>query len=75
MAMEWARMAWGAAYVQPGFTIAVVSLFAVGLANQGHGVAIVAGIVDAHGGSVHVEQADGGGAQFTVELAALDTDA
>lgn len=44
MAMEWARMAWGAAYVQPGFTIAVVSLFAVGLANQGHGVAIVAGI-------------------------------
>lgn len=46
-----------------------------GPAGAGLGLAIVAGIVDAHGGSVHVEQADGGGAQFTVELAALDTDA
>jgi len=45
-----------------------------GPAGAGLGLAIVAGIVDAHGGSVQVEQADGGGARFTVELPALETD-
>lgn len=43
-----------------------------GPAGAGLGLAIVAGIVDAHGGTVRVEQADGGGSRFTVELPALE---
>ncbi len=56
MAMEWARMAWGSAYMQPGFTIAIVVLFAVGLASQGHGLAIVAGIAVALLAAVAVDR-------------------
>ena len=29
MAMEWARMAWGSAYMQPGFTIAIVLIASI----------------------------------------------
>ena len=39
-----------------------------GAAGAGLGLAIVAGIVDAHGGSVHARNAPGGGASFVVEL-------
>lgn len=42
-----------------------------GPAGAGLGLAIVAGIVDAHGGRVRAEQADGGGAAFIVELPSL----
>jgi two-component system, OmpR family, sensor kinase len=41
-----------------------------GRAGAGLGLAIVAGIVDAHGGRVHAENAPGGGAAFLVELPA-----
>ena len=41
-----------------------------GKAGAGLGLAIVAGIVDAHHGRVHAENADGGGARFTVLLPA-----
>jgi two-component system OmpR family sensor kinase len=41
-----------------------------GQAGAGLGLAIVAGIVDAHGGSVAAADAPGGGALFTVELPA-----
>lgn len=39
-----------------------------GPAGAGLGLAIVAGIVDAHGGAVRAENAEGGGARFVVEL-------
>jgi two-component system OmpR family sensor kinase len=39
-----------------------------GKAGAGLGLAIVAAIVDAHGGTVQAGNADGGGAQFVVEL-------
>jgi two-component system OmpR family sensor kinase len=39
-----------------------------GRAGAGLGLAIVAAIVDAHGGSVDAANADGGGAMFTVTL-------
>jgi two-component system, OmpR family, sensor kinase len=39
-----------------------------GKAGAGLGLAIVAGIVDAHGGRVHAENAEGGGAAFVVHL-------
>ncbi len=39
-----------------------------GRAGAGLGLAIVAGIVDSHGGCVRAENASGGGARFTVEL-------
>ena len=38
--------------------------------GAGLGLAIVAGIVDAHGGSVHAANAEGGGASFVVTLPA-----
>jgi two-component system, OmpR family, sensor kinase len=41
-----------------------------GRAGAGLGLAIVAGIVAAHGGAVTAENADGGGARFTVRLPA-----
>jgi two-component system OmpR family sensor kinase len=41
-----------------------------GRAGAGLGLAIVAGIVDAHGGSVRAADAPGGGASFTVRLRA-----
>jgi two-component system OmpR family sensor kinase len=41
-----------------------------GRAGAGLGLAIVAAIVDAHGGSVEAADADGGGARFTVRLPA-----
>jgi two-component system OmpR family sensor kinase len=41
-----------------------------GKGGAGLGLAIVAGIVDAHGGSVHAANAPGGGAEFTVRLPA-----
>jgi len=39
-----------------------------GKAGAGLGLAIVAGIVEAHGGNVHATNATGGGASFVVEL-------
>ena len=39
-----------------------------GAAGAGLGLAIVAGIVDAHGGTVRAANAEGGGAEFIVEL-------
>jgi two-component system OmpR family sensor kinase len=39
-----------------------------GRGGAGLGLAIVAGIVDAHGGRVHADNAAGGGASFVVEL-------
>jgi two-component system OmpR family sensor kinase len=42
-----------------------------GRAGAGLGLAIVAAIVDAHGGDVHASDAPGGGAAFVVELPAL----
>jgi two-component system OmpR family sensor kinase len=41
-----------------------------GKAGAGLGLSIVAGIVEAHHGRVHAEDAAGGGARFTVELPA-----
>jgi two-component system, OmpR family, sensor kinase len=41
-----------------------------GRAGAGLGLAIVAGIVDAHGGEAHAADAEGGGAVFTVSLPA-----
>jgi two-component system OmpR family sensor kinase len=41
-----------------------------GKAGAGLGLAIVAGIVAAHGGAVHAENAEGGGARFVVRLPA-----
>jgi two-component system OmpR family sensor kinase len=43
-----------------------------GRAGAGLGLAIVAGIVDAHGGAVAARNAEGGGAAFTVTLPAID---
>jgi two-component system OmpR family sensor kinase len=42
-----------------------------GRAGAGLGLAIVAAIVDAHGGEVRAADAPGGGAEFTVQLPAL----
>ena len=42
-----------------------------GKGGAGLGLAIVAGIVDAHDGRVRAGNADGGGAAFVVELPAL----
>jgi len=42
-----------------------------GKGGAGLGLAIVAGIVDAHRGRVDAHNADGGGAAFVVELPAL----
>jgi two-component system OmpR family sensor kinase len=39
-----------------------------GRAGAGLGLAIVAAIIDAHGGSVHAHNAPGGGASFVIEL-------
>jgi two-component system OmpR family sensor kinase len=41
-----------------------------GAGGAGLGLAIVAGIVDAHGGSVRAQNAAGGGACFVVQLPA-----
>jgi two-component system, OmpR family, sensor kinase len=41
-----------------------------GRGGAGLGLSIAAGIVDAHGGTIHAENADGGGARFTVTLPA-----
>jgi two-component system OmpR family sensor kinase len=41
-----------------------------GRGGAGLGLAIVAGIVEQHGGTVHAANADGGGAEFVVELPA-----
>lgn len=80
MAMEWARMAWGAAFTQPGFTIAIVVLFAVGLANQGHAATIAAGIgvalvaaiaVDRFGGDWRRTWIMGGVAYIAVPCASM----
>jgi len=46
-----------------------------GPAGAGLGLAIVAGIVDAHGGTVHAENAPDGGARFVIELPAFTGDA
>jgi two-component system OmpR family sensor kinase len=42
-----------------------------GKGGAGLGLAIVAGIVEAHGGSVSAENVPGGGASFTVRLPGL----
>ena len=42
--------------------------------GSGLGLAIVREIVDSHGGNVRVEDADGGGARFVIELAAHGPD-
>ncbi len=59
MALEWARMAWGAGYAQPGFTIAIVVLFAVGLAHQGQAGITAAGIGLALVAAIAVDRASG----------------
>ncbi len=41
-----------------------------GRAGAGLGLAIVAAIVQAHGGTVHARNADGGGAAFTARFSA-----
>jgi len=46
-----------------------------GRGGAGLGLAIVAGIVDAHGGRVHAANAPGGGASFVVELPAAHSQA
>ena len=46
-----------------------------GKGGAGLGLAIVAGIVDAHGGSVAARNAEGGGAAFVVRVPALRPDA
>jgi two-component system, OmpR family, sensor kinase len=46
-----------------------------GRGGAGLGLAIVAGIVDAHGGRVHAANAAGGGASFVVELPAAHSQA
>jgi two-component system OmpR family sensor kinase len=46
-----------------------------GRGGAGLGLAIVAGIVDAHGGRVHAGNAPGGGASFVVELPAAHSQA
>jgi signal transduction histidine kinase len=46
-----------------------------GRGGAGLGLAIVAGIVDAHGGRVHAANAPGGGASFVVELPAARSQA
>jgi two-component system sensor histidine kinase KdpD len=58
--------------VPPGDEVAIFEPFSrgEGSTSSGIGLAICKAIVEAHGGRIHVEAANGGGAQFVFTLPA-----